>query len=271
MPLGARPRLARGGGGQGRAKAAARRLRACRQVARWPRCAQLARRVPPRGRSARPDASLSLRPASASSRSSLGVGPAARWSPSPSRSFGGGNALGPSVTPAPLSLPAAEPAQRSAQIRATAAAPSASSASASRETAAVASGGLSVARENARPQRQAANNACLREHRSEASCAERRIHLRIASPRRAKATQRARCACQRPMRARECLRRRMKASVSSGAAARKWGLPRKVAGKPSRTRGRTRTNRARTRPQPELEGEPESQPGRSSVLEHMFR
>ena len=100
-----------------------------------------------------------LSPASASSSSNLGMeSPPLAWSPSPCRSFDEGSALGPTVTRAPLSLPAAEQAQLAAD-----AAPSASSASASRKTAAVAGGGLSVARENARPRRQTTNSACLRE------------------------------------------------------------------------------------------------------------
>ena len=174
----------------------------------------------------RPDASPQPRPASASSRSSLGVeSPPLAWSPSPSRSFDEGNALGPSVTPAPLSLPAAEPAQRSAQMGAAAAAPSASSASASRETAAVAGGGLSVARENARPQRQAANSACLREP-SLGSKLRQGDAFTFGSPRPAarRPTQRAKVRLPKTDEgARVPEAEDGEASVSSGAAARKWG------------------------------------------------
>jgi hypothetical protein len=108
-------------------------------------------------------AEKAVRPVSpqlSSSSSNLGMeSTPLAWSPSPCRSYGKGDALGPTVTPAPLSLQAAaEQAQLGAD-----AAPSASSASASRKTAAVAGGGLSVARENARPRRQTTNSACLRE------------------------------------------------------------------------------------------------------------
>jgi hypothetical protein len=174
----------------------------------------------------RPHASPQPRPASASSRSSLGVeSPPLAWSPAPSRSFDEGNALGPSVTPAPLSLPAAEPAQLSAQMGAAAAAPSASSASASRETAAVAGGGLSVAGENARPQRQAANSACLREP-SLGSKLRQGDAFTFGSPRPAARRPAQRAKVRLPKTdegARVPEAEDGEASVRSGAAARKWG------------------------------------------------
>ena len=178
-------------------------------------------------------------PASASGSSNLGMeSPPLAWSPSPCHAFDEGSALGPIVTPAPLSLSAAEQAQPGAGD----AAPSASSASASasRKTAAVAGGGLSVARENARPRRQTTNSASLREP-SLGSKLRQGDSFTFGTPRPAvrRPTQGAKVHLSKAgVEAGVPDAEDGKARVDSDATARKWGA---------------------------------AAQGRSSVLEHMFR